>query len=49
VFHGGLGSFGCRRSAVPFGQAALYFHRYRFIDRAGVGFLLGDAQNREQI
>ena len=40
---------GARRSVRFLRQPALDLHRYRFIDRAGVGFLLGDAQLREHV
>ena len=40
---------GARRSVRFPGQPALDLYRYGFIDRAGVGFLFGDAQLREHV
>lgn len=45
----GWGSFRYSGTTVPFDQPALDFYRHRFIDRAGVGFLFCDAQDREQV
>ena len=49
MFNRRLGSISGGRSIVAFDQAALDLYRHRFIDRAGVGFLLCDAQDREQV